>query len=82
MMRVELRPDPEVINRSHQMPILDEAVIEGACSVHAEMMDDRTLWIGVEGADGRMVTLVVGVEPRTHTLRLFGEDQGGSREVA
>jgi hypothetical protein len=75
-MRVELRPDPMADNRPNTLPVLDEAVIEGACSVHAEMMSDTGLHIAIQGADEHWVSLYVSIHRvrGRQVLQLRGEE--------
>lgn len=77
-MKVELRPDTDAAREIGTLPILDEAVIQGAYLVHAEMMTDQTLWIGIDGADGHRVSLTASVArvQGKYVLQLRGEDEG------
>lgn len=56
-MEVEFRPDGQP-----DPTILDEVVITGAHTFHAEMMGDDHLWIGISNEAGHLVHVNVRVE--------------------
>jgi hypothetical protein len=72
-MEVEFRPDDAFADT-----ILDEVVIQGAQTVHAEMMSDSALWIGISNAAGHLVHVNIWAERKggKTVLRMRGEDQG------
>lgn len=73
LMHLDFRPD-----EGSDASILDEFVITGAHGIHAEMMNDKHLWIGIENEAGHLVHVNIRAERKggKTVLRMRAEDQG------